>query len=84
MYAETIPLESFLHVSHRTDGSTYIEEFDSIVRKERTTSKQDVSNSFVGQCPQENKMEDDQKKLRLTALSTFDSMLLLKITRKRQ
>lgn len=64
MSAEIVPLESFLHISHRTNGLCSI-----------------VDSS--GHYPSREEGNLDGSKVKIISLATFDSMLLLKITKKR-
>ena len=79
MIAEAIPLELFLHTSHLTDGMCNI--LGKTISDENRNSDFDVSMKNR----QTNRIDDHvdiMKTMRVATLETFDSMLLLKITKK--
>ena len=82
MIAERIPLRSFLHVSHRTDGCSYIENFNEIESNNGNKNKSRIkSHNSKSNCEKEIESEES---VRIISVPTFDSMSLLKITKKMQ
>lgn len=73
MSAEIVPLESFLHISHRTNGVC------SIVDRSGHYPSRGEGNLHESFLRDE---VDNAKVVRVISLATFDSMLLLKITKK--
>ena len=77
MTAEIIPLESFLHISHTTDGTCNIAETSTEENKDSHID--DSSSRSDNIC--RNSIKKNVEIVRPVKLMTFDSLLLLKITK---
>jgi hypothetical protein len=77
MTAEIIPLESFLHISHTTDGTCNIAEIST--EESKDSHLDDSSSRSDNLC--HNNIKRNVEVVRPVKLLTFDSLLLLKITK---